>query len=176
VSLRVVREFRQKFGYKVATFKKEAEKERPSWRMYEQDFKDAWDITEELLLRFRDAVEKDGAKFVLVNVAGRKLDMKIQEGIEASPFCDQTYINTRLEAFSKANGIRFLSLIPYFKKYAAEYRLQYTDFFPPCDTHWNPLGHKVATEVVANYLVQEGLLPKELTAHEVSPKALVTGN
>jgi hypothetical protein len=144
-------------------------------------WKEAWEITEELLLKLRDAVESDGAKLVLVVLAEKiPLDhdplrsIKEETTLSPPPNFDPNYIANRLETFAKANGIRFLSLIPYFREYRDECNLSYPYYFFPCDGHWNALGHKVAAEVVAHYLVQQGLIPKKLASPGEGPKTSCT--
>jgi hypothetical protein len=140
----------------------------------DKDWDEAWEITEELLLRLRDAVEKDGTRFVLVALAEKipvdpnpLLRVVEDTGLALPPDFDPDYINRRLEAFSRTNKMKYLSLTPYFRRYRDEHALQYPYFFYTCDGHWNALGHKVAAEAVADYLVGEGLIPKEVAVQGV---------
>jgi lysophospholipase L1-like esterase len=186
VCLRLIQEFEQKFNL-YRQLETGLNPKNAQWahrQIYfgayqepkDENWKEAWEITEKLILKLREAVEKDGAKLVLVAVADKCSADPNPSGLLneyagiTSPDYNPDYVATRLETFSKVNGIKFLSLSPHFRKYRDEHQVPSPYFFFRNDQHWNPLGHRVAAEAVANYLVQEGLIPKGLMA-ETGPKS-----
>ena len=48
--------------------------------------------------------------------------------------------------------LRVIDLLPGFMRYAKTHQLPIKAFFLPCDWHWGALGHRVAAEIVTEYL------------------------
>lgn len=145
--------------------------QHPLWR-------DAWKITEKLLLRFRESVERDGGRFVLVIIPYGPDDVLYGGENEAAKKTrrffdahglDVAYPANRLRDFSQRHGIAFLSLIPGFQSYQRQHGLKFPYFGQSCDAHWSPLGHEVAADLIGAYLVENKLIP--LSTHGLAQKS-----
>lgn len=129
---------------------------------------EAWEITEEAILRFRRAVEEDGAKFLLVIPADSiqvepdaAAKLRSEYGLKIPDNFDVRYPVTRLRFFAEKSGIAFLSLLPTFLEYRDRFSLPYPYFAYRCDGHWNPLGHFLAANGLAQFLFNERFLAPE---------------
>jgi len=119
----------------------------------------AWKVTERVILKFKEEVERDNGKFLLVILVDfAQIDGKIKERlkkrykIEFPKNFDPEYPIKRLIKFCNKNKIPYLSLLPYFKEYKKKYKLSYPYFSYKCDGHWNPLGHFLTSNLVVKYL------------------------
>lgn len=117
------------------------------------DWQEAWDITEALILKLRDAVEADGADFVL----GVLFDqVYLSDEFDAStypPEFDARYPSSRLVKFAERNSIKYLDFNRYFKQYKELKGLDAPYFWFSCDGHMSPLGHRVAAQLIAEEVV-----------------------
>jgi hypothetical protein len=121
------------------------------------DWKDAWQVTEGLIVMMRDEVRSKGAKFLVV-VGSR--------GIQVSPKFEvrQEYMNRlgirrlfypeeRFKALGEREGFQVLNLAPSLADYAGRNQVF---LHGAGDTigrgHWNEMGHEVAGELIAQEL------------------------
>ena len=127
----------------------------------EQAWKDAWDITEHVLLEFKKEVEEDKAEFLVVLLTDyvqilpepKKVLEKIH-GIILPENFSVDYPNMRLERFCKEQKIDCINLLPIFRKYTYEHNLKEPYFSFNNDGHWNCLGHKTAGDILYNYILK----------------------
>jgi lysophospholipase L1-like esterase len=129
-------------------------------------WEDAWRVTEGLIKLMRDEVRAGGAKFLVVTLSNgiqvypnRAARQDFLRRVGAS---DLFYPDLRLKDFCEREGIPVLTLAPRLQAYAD----QNNDFLHGFDEsigngHWNPLGHRVAGEMIAQKLC-EGITNQEL--------------
>lgn len=83
-------------------------------------WKEAFDITKNLILKFKDTVEGNGAKFVLVTLSNaEQVHPRIREKLNAryAVAFDYEQPDRMLEEFAKQKGITLLQLMPEFREY-----------------------------------------------------------
>ncbi len=119
-----------------------------------------WEATKKILLKLKESVNKNGADFLVFSVPSasqvyeehRKKIFKLRPGGDF----DFDRPEQILGEFSNENSINFLSLIPYFREQLGE-RKGYV-YHIQNDLHWSEKGHKLAAEVVADYLIKNNLV------------------
>jgi len=125
------------------------------------DWKEAWAISEALLLAVSREVEGHAARLLIVTLSN---------GIQVHPdpsvrraFTDRLgttdlfYAERRLNDFGGQHGLSILSLAPEFQRYA-EKRIVFLHGFDeaqPGRGHWNERGHALAAELVARRLCRD---------------------
>ena len=138
----------------------------PSTRVW----RDAWALTEKILLRFREEVEQDGSQFVVVNlpINTRQALMSRHQFVSEMGYEDELikdvdplYPYRRLEEFVDRENIQYLSLVPGFMEFVRENHLEEPYFSFTCDGHWNPLGHRLASELLGEFLSKSELVPSQ---------------
>ena len=106
----------------------------------------AWEASGILLSAFKTAVEKGGARFMLVyvpaivQVEAEEWAPKLRDLVGRY---DLLKPNKRLGAIAARYGIDFLDLYPAFEEEARSQPLYYRD------SHWNPAGHDLAARQIA---------------------------
>ncbi len=122
-------------------------------------WKEAWRVTEGLIEQIHDEARQRGAKFVLVTVSN---------GIQAypDPVARHTFMkhigtstvfypNLRLEDFAQRHQIDFLDLAEPMQAYADQNKIFLHGFGKDIGNgHWNPAGHRLAAELIAQRLCQ----------------------
>ena len=105
------------------------------------DWREAWAITEEMLLRFAGAARERNSRFTLVIVAD---SLQITDSTlldpELASTCDFEYPNRRLKEFCKKHGIVCLDSLPFFLK--KKPTLDYPYFSWKHDGHYSQVGHQ----------------------------------
>jgi hypothetical protein len=126
----------------------------PEWR-------EAWSLTEKLLLTMDKEVRQLGAGFLVVTLSNSEQvnpDLKVREeclmelGVDAL-----TYPDDRIEKFCQEHGIAELKLAPLLLAYAESHQT-YLHGFPNTQLgrgHWNATGHQVAGELIAQKVLDE---------------------
>lgn len=126
---------------------------------------EAWNLTLDILRLVRDRAAESGAKMLVFRVPDREelypeIWQKTQERYPAlkNLSLDFGVSNRTLQNFSRANGIPYLDLEPGLRDVTNRTgRALY--FTSPNEGHWNSLGHDAAAALVADRLVEEGLVP-----------------
>ena len=120
-------------------------------------WKEAWKVTEGLLLKMRDEVDHRGARFVIVvlsngnqvhpDVAARARFAKLL-GVN-----DLFYPDRRVEKFCESHDIPVLLLAPLFQDYATQHQVFFHGFEKSLgEGHWNQHGHQLAGQTIAKWL------------------------
>ncbi len=123
----------------------------------DEDWKEAWKITEAVLLEMRDEVVQGGARFDVVVLSN---DIQVNPdptarkklGVE-----DIFYPDHRVERFCHDHDISVLLLAPTLQEYATQHQVFLHGFRTLFRNtlgsgHWNRNGHRLAGELMAKWL------------------------
>lgn len=136
--------------------KAEVWKTRTSWLgVYglplNDNWAEAWAITEEVLLRFAKAAEKRKSRFTLVIVAD---SLQISDAAmlppEVASACDFEYPNRHLRKFCEEHDIVCLDSLPFFLE--RKRSLDYPYFSWEHDGHYSQIGH----QTLADFIISTG--------------------
>ena len=122
-------------------------------------WKQAWQITEELIRQIRDEVNGRSAKFLLVagsNPIQVHPDRAVRERFQAYVGTkDIWYPNSRLAALANREQINFLDLASPMQSYADQNHVFLHGFGKDIGNgHWNTDAHRVAADLIAQRLCQ----------------------
>ena len=118
-------------------------------QQYAPIVEEAWAITEALLLQMRAEVEAEGAQLVILAIPAAPQLIPPAEGKRW--YCDRP--NEELDAFLKEAGIPYLDLLDPFRQHildGGEALYYETDF------HLNADGHRLAGELLGEFLSEQG--------------------
>ena len=126
----------------------------------DDNWKEAWHVTEGLIKQMRDEVTQKEAKFLLVTLSNA-----IQ--VYPDPVVRQNFMrhigtntvfypNLRLLAWSEQERIDFLDLAEPMQRYADQNKVFLHGFGSNLggNGHWNATGHRVAAELIAQHFCQ----------------------
>jgi hypothetical protein len=126
----------------------------------DEAFEAAWTLTESIILRLRDEVERRGSKLAVVIIAAPEqvYPAEWEQMLAANPAMqahawDLETPNQRLTGFLVANDIPHLDLLPVFRQAAAEPDAPRLHFRH--DQHWTEAGHRLAAEIIHTFLLNE---------------------
>ena len=131
---------------------------------YDKDWREAWDITKQLILMIHKLSLEHDAAFFLFSVPSKfqiekdyfKKGMSRYLTKDPNLRIDLEKPDRILKAFCELNNIPCLSLTGQFRTY-----YEHTNdrlYHSIVDQHWNEKGHELASEIVAGYLISERLL------------------
>jgi hypothetical protein len=132
-----------------------------------QPWEEAVEITKEIILNFKGAVEEHGSRFLLVGLSspeqvhpemGREL--KNQYKIEM----DFEQPDRILEEFAREHGVLFLKLMPALRDHHLKTGQYLHGFGSSHGGHWNQTGHRIAAQLTFQFLKQQQLVPLERKA------------
>ncbi len=122
------------------------------------EWKEAWKITEKLLVKIRDEVQHHQARFLVVTLCNAiqvQPDPAVRQRFMKQLAIDTLfYPDLRIQAFAKQQDIEVLTLAPQFQRYA-EQHMVFLHGFPNTRMgtgHWNSTGHRLAGKILAEYL------------------------
>ncbi len=120
----------------------------------DETMRESWMVTQKLLLQFRDAVAKDGRRFLLVlaNNAIQVLPNEADRRRFAERYAIESmdYADLRLKQFAESNGISVVWLAEPLRKVAEKDQAYLHGFgMGKGSGHWNEAGHKAVAEQVA---------------------------
>jgi hypothetical protein len=120
-------------------------------------WKDAWRVTEGVLLLLRDEVGRAGARsfvVVLTNpIQVHPAPAVRSEFAEKLGFTDLFYPDRRLERLCRREGIPVLLLAPDFQQYVTQHQVYLHGFKDALGFgHWNQNGHPLAGQQLAEWL------------------------
>ncbi len=125
---------------------------------------DAWQVTEQLLLRMRDDVTRSGAKFLVVTLSnGPQVlpDPRAREYfMQRFGITDLFYPDNRIKALGEREGISVITLAPELQAYAQRNNVFLHGFGSNLGNgHWNVEGNRVAGQLIAKKICED-VLPK----------------
>ena len=125
----------------------------------EAAWKEAWKITEVVLLLMRDEVAAKGARFfVVVLTTGKQVhpDPEVRKNFaQKLGVPDLFYPDRRLKEFCRRKGIPILLLAPAFQEQATKHQVFFHGFKDSLGGgHWNQHGHRLAGNMLADWLCE----------------------
>lgn len=126
---------------------------------YDAEWENAWAITKKILSQFRQEVESSGSQFFVVNLTSF-LPIHGQSALEElykqyPAMKDQCWDlekpNKILKEFAEQNSIKYLDLLPAFKK---DYEQTMQEAHLLVDGHWNEHGHELAASLMKEFLTR----------------------
>jgi len=127
-------------------------------------WKEAVEITKQIILNFKRSVEERGSQFLLLGLSnaeqvhpeiGNKLTKQYK--IEF----DYEQPDRILEEFTRENGVLFLKLMPKFRDYHLKTGSYLHGFGGSHGGHWNHKGHRLAAKLTFQFLMDQHLVPLE---------------
>jgi len=143
-----------------------------TWGIY-TEFNDTYymksfDITEKILKKFKKEVEDDNRTFVVVILPSifeyhNDIGKYVYDAIGEYPpeRFNQSYPTCKILEICGRLNLTCIDLNPVFQEYKGRFKLKYPYFSYVCDGHWNPLGHYIAANYVACYLVENNIVSVE---------------
>jgi hypothetical protein len=127
----------------------------------DEKWKEAWKVTEAVLLQMRDEIAQKQAQFFVV-VESNDIQVNPDASdrnqlIKCPGVKDVFYPDHRLEKFCQDHSIPVLLLAPYFQEYASQHQVYLHGFRTLFRNtlgrgHWNRDGHRLAGETIAQWL------------------------
>lgn len=126
------------------------------------DWQSAWEVTEALIATMSAEVTEHGAAFLVVGVTS---DIQVHPDPEARRASakrigvdDLLYPNRRLAELADREGFAWLDLEPKFRMFAEDQHTYLHGFGePPGEGHWNAEGHRLAGELIARKIIEDGI-------------------
>jgi len=123
----------------------------------DQNWTDAWKVTEALVVQMRNEVEAKHAKFFVVTLSSSMQvhpDPKVRDDfVRREGITDLFYPDRRLKNWCDREGIHVLVLAPGLQSYAEQNKVFLHGFDQNLGGgHWNELGHRLAGEMIAHWL------------------------
>jgi hypothetical protein len=122
-------------------------------------WRDAWAVTERLMMQMRDEVESRGARFLVVTLSNaiqvHPEPRARQEFAKRLGVDDLLYPDLRLKALGEREGFEVLNLAPSLQAYAEQHKVFLHGAGSQIGNgHWNAHGHALAGELVARRLCE----------------------
>ena len=124
-------------------------------------WRQAFDVSTDLLCKFRDSVEASGSQFLLVTLSNAEqvhpeLQRQLRNEYDTEFDFDQP--DSLLEEFAKRKHISHLNLMPFFREYHLRTGNYLHGFGGSKGGHWNENGHRLAAEKIFEFLKNSDLL------------------
>lgn len=128
----------------------------------------AWTLTETILERLAEAVDRDGARLAVFSVpALHETDRHFMaKAVETLSHTNRLCLEDppgfkRLAGLLENSEIEYIDLLPAFRKAAEQ---DNETLFYKSDRHWNPAGHRVAAKTLLREMASRNLLQPEPAA------------
>jgi hypothetical protein len=140
----------------------------------DQAWKEAWEVTDALLLRMRDEVEAKGAEFLVVTLStGSQVhpDTVVRQSLEKRLGVSHLfYPDFHIRDLGRHEGFSVLNLGPLFQSYTQEHRAFLHFENPEVGIgHWNKDGHHLAGTLISRKLCED-LLQKTLSSSSAAKR------
>ncbi|PIE31885.1 G-D-S-L family lipolytic protein [candidate division KSB3 bacterium] len=122
------------------------------------EWEEAWKITEAILMKMHREIVQHNARLLVVTLSNgiqvhpdSTIRMRFMETFKIDNIF---YPDDRLKNFGKKTGIEVLTLAPMLQKYATTHQQPLHGFENATlgFGHWNEEGHRIAGEIIADYL------------------------
>ncbi|MBX4211213.1 MAG: hypothetical protein KW806_00210 [Candidatus Yanofskybacteria bacterium] len=127
---------------------------------YSDFWKEAWRREDQLLTSFKKVAQQDGAQFMVVSLTnGYRVHPELIsefEKLTKGVAVDFDKPEKILNLIAGADNFPYLALTPIFRE-RARHDTALTVW--SCDGHWNAQGHEWGAQALADYLVQNHILP-----------------
>ena len=126
----------------------------------DENWEEAWKITEGLITLIRDEVQEKGVDFMVFTISDsyqvHPKPKKRQEFMEKYDIENLFYPDKRIQALGEREGFTVFRLAEPLQKVAEETGecLHGFENALPCEGHWNREGNRVAAELMANQICQ----------------------
>jgi hypothetical protein len=131
----------------------------------DESWREAWTIAEQVLSALNHEVQANGGTLFLVPIPEYiqlsrdwKQDLTHFYGAELPEGFSRERPLRGIERIARLHDIPLIPLEQAFRDYRDRFDVHAPYFYYRCDGHWNPLGHFVAANVVAQYLVARGAI------------------
>jgi len=125
-------------------------------------WKEAVDITKEIILKFKRSVEARGGRFLLLSLpSAEQVHAEIGAELEDKYKIEMDFWQPDriLEEFAMEENVLFLKLMPALRNHHLKTG-QYLHGFGSSQTgHWNEAGHRIAAELTSQFLRDRRLIP-----------------
>jgi len=124
-------------------------------------WKEAWEVTEGLVVHMRDEVKEKGADFLVVTAStGPQVhpDVAVRQSFEKRlGVAHLFYPDLRIRDLGERKDFAVLNLAPHFQTYAEEHHVFLHGFENSVigTGHWNKEGHRLAGELIASKLCSD---------------------
>jgi len=123
----------------------------------EQNWQEAWEITEALLKEMNQEVKAKGAKFLAVTLSNPPQvypDLQVREALKRQGATNLFYPDQRIQKIGQSNGFEVLNLAPTFQRYGDQNNVFLHGFDNTAMGigHWNKAGHQLGGKMIANYV------------------------
>jgi hypothetical protein len=128
-------------------------------------WREAFELTKGIILKFRDSVKEQGARFVLVTLSNaEQVHPHIQQQLHKTFGLSFDYDKPdhMLEEFARQNAIPVLTLMPIFLEYHLKTGKYLHGFDEAAQGHWNETGHTLAAQKIFEFLQENGLLSSQV--------------
>ena len=125
------------------------------------DLREAWDVTERLILELQRATRDDGTSLAIMTVTtAAQVDPQLRaQTAREHPDWDLDYADRRIRLFAESHGIPCLVLAPGFLEYQRKTGHRLHGFGNASRGHWNAEGHRLAAEMLERFLAERRLIP-----------------
>ena len=126
-------------------------------------WKEAWEVTEGLVVHMRDEVKEKGAEFLVVTAStGPQVhpDVAVRQSFaKRLGVAHLFYADLRIRDLGERRDFAVLNLAPLFQTYAEQHRVFLHGFENSVlgTGHWNKEGHRLAGELIASKLCSDVL-------------------
>jgi hypothetical protein len=110
-----------------------------------QEWQDAWQVTEKVLEAWADDASSRGSRFVLVMLTTTS---QLTDKYSEMEGFDAAYPNRRLQRFTDERGIEFIDILPIAKQYVRDHDLQYPYLSWMHDGHYSQVGHRLVSDTL----------------------------
>lgn len=129
------------------------------------DWRNAWEVTDRLVIEMARDARSHGAKFVVLTantgIEVEPHDAVFERALSRLQGADLLYPGRRLEALGAGHGFTVIRPANAMREYAKRHQVYMHGFTNTRmgTGHWNQTGHRLAGELAAAHLLQNGLLP-----------------
>ncbi len=132
---------------------------------YSSDWKEAWNITEALIMKINTESKENGGQFLLISIPDRAQVHKEYWNENLNTYPEMKNLEWDLDKpekilrkFSEDNNIIYLQLLQPFRDHVNRTNEK---LYGHHDGHWNAKGHYLAAELIFDKIIKEELIPME---------------